>query len=117
MPEWHKIGPADMLAEGAMQEVELERATLLIARVNGRYYATQGRCPHLRGHLARGTLRGDVVTCPLHGSQFNVTTGQNRAWVEGLPGLVKGISQALVKAKNLAVYPAKVEDGQVWVQL
>lgn len=117
MAEWRKIGPADMLSEGAMQEIELHGETLLIAKVNGRYYATQGRCPHLRGHLARGTLQGEIVTCPLHGSQFNVSTGQNVAWIESLPGVVKGVAQALVKAKGLTVYPTKIEEGQVWVLL
>ena len=37
--------------------------------------ATQARCTHRGGPLAEGRLDGSTVTCPLHGSQFDVTTG------------------------------------------
>jgi nitrite reductase/ring-hydroxylating ferredoxin subunit len=117
MADWQSVGAVDMLAEGAMREVNVGGQTLLLARVQGRYYATQGLCPHLRAHLARGQLRGAVVTCPWHGSQFDVTDGRNLAWIEGLPGLVRSVAQALAKPKGLATFAVKVEDGQVWVKL
>ena len=62
MENWVRVGAEEMLASGAMQEVQVEERTLLLARVGASYYATQARCPHLRGHLARGTLAGIVVT-------------------------------------------------------
>ena len=117
MTDWQSIGPADMLPDGTMREVKVSGETLLLVRAEGRYYATQGLCPHLRAHLARGQLRGAVVTCPAHGSQFDITDGHNVAWIEGLPGLVKGVAQALTKPRNLATFPVKVENGQVWVRL
>ena len=117
MADWQSVGAADMLQDGAMREVSVGQETVLLARVEGRYYATQGRCPHLRGHLARGQLRGTVVTCPLHGSQFDVTDGHNVAWIEGLPGLVKNVAQMITKPKNLETFAVKVEDEQVWVKL
>ncbi len=55
MANWIKLGAADMLPAGAMQEVRVGDQTVLLARVGETYYATQARCPHLRAHLAQGT--------------------------------------------------------------
>ncbi len=104
-----------MLAEGAMQRVDLDTEAILLARVGGVYYATQERCPHLRVHLAGGKLNGKVVTCPGHGSQFDVTTGDCVAWVEGLPALMRQAAQAMAKPRDLTTYPTRLQDGQVWV--
>ena len=46
MAQWQAVGPEDMLAEGAMQRVDLDTEAILLARVGGVYYATQERCPH-----------------------------------------------------------------------
>ena len=43
--------------------------------VEGSFCATQARCTHMQGPLNEGTFDGSTVTCPLHGSQFNVRTG------------------------------------------
>jgi nitrite reductase/ring-hydroxylating ferredoxin subunit len=117
MVNWIEVGAADALPDGAMQEVQVGDRTVLLARVGGTYHATQARCPHLRAHLAKGKLDGNVVTCPAHGSTFDVTTGRNLAWVDGLPGLVKSVAAAIAKRKDLAVYSVKVEDGHVWVDV
>ena len=42
---------------------------------NGGFCATQAACPHKQGPLNEGTLDGSTVTCPWHGSQFDVCTG------------------------------------------
>jgi 3-phenylpropionate/trans-cinnamate dioxygenase ferredoxin subunit len=117
MADWHAIGPEDMLAVGEMTEAEVGDQELLIARLEDGYHATQERCPHMRGHLARGTLDGSVVTCPRHGSRFDVTTGECVDWVEGLPGVVRTVAQAVSNPKDLATYPTRVTDGQVWVEV
>jgi nitrite reductase/ring-hydroxylating ferredoxin subunit len=46
-----------------------------VFNVNGHLCATQAKCPHQRGPLDRGTLEGSTLTCPWHGSQFDVCTG------------------------------------------
>ena len=62
--------------DGKMKKVAAGGRELLIANVNGVYYALNNRCPHMGGSLANGTLQGDIVTCPRHGSQYNVKTGE-----------------------------------------
>ena len=49
-----------------------------VYNIDGAFYATGNACTHTGGPLSEGDLAGQVVTCPLHGSQFDVTTG--RCW-------------------------------------
>ena len=49
--------------------------TVAVFNVAGRLCATQAKCTHTGGPLNEGTLDGSTVTCPWHGSQFNVCTG------------------------------------------
>jgi len=46
-----------------------------VFNVDGGFCATQAACTHRQGPLNEGTLDGSTVTCPWHGSQFNVCTG------------------------------------------
>jgi nitrite reductase/ring-hydroxylating ferredoxin subunit len=46
-----------------------------VFNVGGNFCATQAKCTHRGGALSPGKLDGSTVTCPLHGSQFNVCSG------------------------------------------
>ena len=46
-----------------------------VFRVAASFCATQAKCPHKQGPLSEGKLDGSTVTCPWHGTQFNVCTG------------------------------------------
>jgi nitrite reductase/ring-hydroxylating ferredoxin subunit len=46
-----------------------------VFNVDGDLCATEAKCTHRQGPLGKGTLEGSTVTCPWHGSQFNVCTG------------------------------------------
>lgn len=45
-------------------------------RVGSTLCAISDRCPHAGSPLASGALEGQIVTCPSHGSQFDVQTGE-----------------------------------------
>jgi len=46
-----------------------------VFNVAGSFCAAQDKCTHKQGPLSKGKLDGSTVTCPWHGSQFNVCTG------------------------------------------
>ena len=48
----------------------------VVFNVGGKFCATQATCTHRGGQLSQGKLDGSTVTCPLHGSQFNVSSGE-----------------------------------------
>jgi nitrite reductase/ring-hydroxylating ferredoxin subunit len=49
---------------------------LALYRVDGRLCAVGDRCPHAGARLSAGALDGSTVTCPGHGSQFDVLSGE-----------------------------------------
>jgi len=61
---------------GNMKHVEVAEEEILIANSEGKVYALCDRCSHMNGPLSMGTLNGNVVTCPMHGARFDVTTGK-----------------------------------------
>lgn len=81
-PEAHKeeklnaneFRPAD-LAPGQMTLVDVDGEDVAVYNVSGAFYATDNACTHADGPLNEGTLDGKVVTCPWHGSCFDVITG------------------------------------------
>jgi len=58
-----------------MRRFQVERAAVTIANVGGRLYAFDDTCTHQGCSLAAGELDATTVTCPCHGSQFDVTSG------------------------------------------
>jgi nitrite reductase/ring-hydroxylating ferredoxin subunit len=67
---------------GTMKRVKAFNEYILLSNVGGKIYATQDDCGHQRASLAKGALEGSVVTCPLHGAKFDVTTGRNVGGVQ-----------------------------------
>jgi len=61
---------------GSIKEVQLGGQAIALANVAGMVYAISGTCLHRGGPLGEGQLEGQVVTCPWHGWQFDVTTGR-----------------------------------------
>lgn len=76
MAKFVKVGTRAELA--GLQGGKLVQAAgqnLALFNVGGNYYAIENACPHRGGPLAEGPVAGDVVTCPWHGSTFNIKTG------------------------------------------
>ena len=65
---------ADIKA-GELAAFDVEGVRIAIANANGRFFAIDDTCTHEQCSLADGMLDGTVVTCPCHGAQFDVTTG------------------------------------------
>lgn len=70
-----KVGSVKDIPPGSAKLVEAEGKRIAVFNVGGRYYAIDDACLHQGGPLSEGELEGEVVTCPWHGSKFNVTTG------------------------------------------
>jgi 3-phenylpropionate/trans-cinnamate dioxygenase ferredoxin subunit len=73
---WIRVASTSEVPEGQMKKVTAGGKEIMIANVQGVYCALNNKCPHMGGSLAGGTLQGDIVTCPRHGSQYNVKTGE-----------------------------------------
>ena len=88
------------LSPGSMIWVAVDRERVLLANVEGTFYALSDACGHLRAPLSRGRLDGHRVECPLHFACFDVRSGE----------LISG-----PVATDVPTYPVRVEDGTVYV--
>ena len=76
MPDFVKVANLDEVPPGEMKIVELDGEEIVVANVDGGFFAFNNTCTHRGGPLGEGLLMGDVVECPFHGGQFNVRTGE-----------------------------------------
>ena len=71
-----RINNARDIASGEMRVFDVAGTKVNIASVGGQLHAFDDTCTHKACSLAKGKLDGTIVTCPCHGSQFDVTTGE-----------------------------------------
>jgi 3-phenylpropionate/trans-cinnamate dioxygenase ferredoxin subunit len=114
MSNFTEVAKIEELKSGTMKTVMAEGREILLARVGDKYYAVNNRCPHMKGNLSQGKLEGTVVTCPLHGSQFDISNGRVVRWLKGGP--MSKLGGVLKPSKALTVYNVKVEEGKVLVE-
>jgi nitrite reductase/ring-hydroxylating ferredoxin subunit len=78
--------------------VVAEGRIFAVYNVDGEFHVLDGVCPHAGGPLGKGMLQGGIVTCPWHGWQFDVKTGQHC------------LNENLCHTR----YPVEVKDGVVF---
>ena len=61
------------------KECIVGKRLILLCRVKNKYYVTDGICTHEQIPLAAGGLHKTIITCPMHGAKFDVTTGEVKA--------------------------------------
>jgi 3-phenylpropionate/trans-cinnamate dioxygenase ferredoxin component len=114
MAEFIEVSAAGELKSRTMKAVVVAGREILLARVGDKFYAADRLCPHMKGDLSQGQLAGTVVTCPRHGSQFDLTTGRVVRWLGG--GMLSKVGTAFRMSRDLVVYNVKVQDGKVMVE-
>ena len=97
-----KVCSLESVPAGSMKQFYIGELEILVVNLNGQIFCLDGRCTHAGAPLAEGTLNGEVLTCPWHGSQFNVTNGA--VW--------RGPAE-----KKLRVYPSTVKDKSVFIEV
>ena len=102
MAGFKRVAHVSDIPPGQGAVVEVDGKEIAVFNLGGEYYAIGNTCTHRGGPLGEGNLRGKVVTCPWHGAQFDVTSGE----VVSPPAPTGEPS-----------YPTRVEDGGVWVQV
>lgn len=105
------------LAPGTRQVVKLAEKSLLLLNESGKIHAVDSACPHLKLSLKKGkvTSEGSLV-CPWHRSEFSLETGDVNNWCP-FPPVVGSMLGKISSEKTLSVYPTKVENGQISVDL
>jgi nitrite reductase (NADH) small subunit len=115
----HVVCKVEELPPGGRKIVQVRRQQIGVYNVNGTYYALHSMCPHQFGPLCHGpvggemicnaqtrwhfewTRNGEILSCPWHGMEFDLTTGQSLT----------------LKDMHVRTYPVRVVDGEIRVQL
>ncbi len=100
--QYVEVSNVAQVPAGTMRRFDVGQRRILIANIDGRCYATDDRCTHEDASLSTGSLKGELVKCPLHGSRFNLRTG------EALEDPAE---------ENLRTYPVRQEGGRILVAL
>jgi len=114
--EFVEAGAARDLPEGKMRAVNIKGRAILLARVGNQYYAADDRCPHFGARLSEGRLEGVMLTCPRHGSQFDLRDGRVLKWTD-FPGPVAAAGKIFKRPRPLTLYPVKRDGDRLLVQL
>jgi nitrite reductase (NADH) small subunit len=93
------VARVDEVEPGTVRTVRAGEQEIALARVDGEFYATQAHCLHLQGPLGEGRVEDHMLTCPWHGWQYDLRTGENE----------------FDRALKLETYEVRVEDGDVKV--
>jgi len=78
MSEWIRVAAVEEIPPGTVREVLAGDRVVALGNFDGQFYALDGICPHQGGPLGKGRLVDSTLTCPWHGWQFNICTGQHR---------------------------------------
>lgn len=95
------IGKISDIPAGKMQKVTVDGKEILIANIDGSFYACDDTCTHAGASLSEGTLEGGIITCGWHGAKFNCTSGK----LDKFPAKIRDLKsyKTLVEADNLFV--------------
>lgn len=100
MGDFVRVASTADVKPGQAVVVEVNGKTLAVFNVDGAFHAIDNTCVHRGGPLGEGDIHGNVVACPWHGWQFDVTTGE----------CVKN------PAAKVEVYQVKVEGDDITVR-
>ena len=100
-PQWLAMAHVRDLAPGTATVVATADRSVAIYNVDGTFHATDNTCLHQGAELGCGILRGATITCPLHGWQFDVTTGACLTHAD----------------RQVQSFPVRIENGEIHVLL
>jgi nitrite reductase (NADH) small subunit len=77
MSEFVKVAKKSEIPEDTGKLVEVQGTDVALFKgEGGKVCAIHPRCPHQGGPLEEGGIHGNLVMCPWHGWEFDVTTGK-----------------------------------------
>jgi nitrite reductase/ring-hydroxylating ferredoxin subunit len=97
------VGKESDIPPGTMKQYDLPGMdAVLVANIDGKYYAMRALCNHMGGPVGEGVLEGSVATCPWHGAKWNVTTGK--------------LAEFDSELDDEKTYATTVEDGDIYIE-
>ena len=86
-----RVRSGSKFGEGEMRVFDVDGTKVAVAAAGGRLYAFDDACTHMGCSLGGGKLENTTVTCPCHGSQFDVSSG----------AVIRGPAQRPVRSRSV----------------
>lgn len=102
MSKWVQVAQTTDIAPGQMKPFLADDEPIVVCNVDGTFHAFQNMCSHEELSLDDGALTGNVVTCPHHGAEFDVITGE---------------ALTLPAVSPIVTYPVKIEGTTIFVEV
>ena len=96
-------GKVSDIAPGKMIKVVVDGREILVANIDGEFFAVDDTCTHSGASLSEGELNGNVVTCGWHKAEFDCKTGK--------------LAKFPAKIRDLGTYKVSVESDNVFVEM
>ncbi len=99
---WKRLCAASSVPEGALAKFEVDGIAVLVARLEGEFYAYPPLCPHMAEPLELSGLCSEgVLTCTKHLWQWDMRSGAELGAAE----------------RPLLLYPTRLEAGELFVEI
>ena len=114
---WVKVLPVASLPEEGRKVVKVGKRNILLLDHESKLVAVDNICPHLKLPLKKGEIREDgAIVCPWHHSAFDLCTGEVKEWTPWPPVVGKALGM-VSRSKNLSVFPVRIEEESIWVDV
>ncbi len=97
------VGKTSEIPPGKMLKVSADGRDILVANMDGNYFAMDDTCTHMGASLSEGTLDGSILTCGWHGAKFDCKSGN--------------LSAFAAKINDLKSYKVIVESDSIFLEL
>jgi len=98
---FERVGSAEEVAKGTAIPVEVDGVDIAVVHADDEnFYAVRDECSHASVALSEGEVDGCTLECWLHGSRFDLRTGEPT----GLPA-----------TEPVAIFPVEIRDGDIYV--
>ena len=106
----------DELKDKTILPVSLMGTDIILVRVGGNYYAAENHCPHSGRDISLGKLDGTILTCPFHGSKFDLIDGRVIRWTDWT-GVKASSTRLFHPIRSLTMYPVKIQGNSILVKI
>ena len=91
------------LEPGNLKKIEVDGKEILLANIDGNYFACDDTCTHSGASLSEGNIDGSIITCGWHGAKFDCTTGK--------------LSEFPAKINDLKSYNVSTESDDIFIEV
>jgi nitrite reductase/ring-hydroxylating ferredoxin subunit len=125
-----EVAKLDEVPAGRMKHIEVNGKEIMIVNLDGKFYALNDRCSHTNAPLSMGHIQDNIVTCPMHGARFDITTGKKvsdpkmpsiniQALPENMQKYLEYVGQLLshIKTYDQDNYEVRVEGTSIKLRL